>query len=59
MGLVRHPHCTDADWLTVGPIAPHAGAIQQHFANGGYAPVTVASYLSNIAHFARWGRSHL
>ncbi len=57
MGLARRPHCTYADWLTVSPIAPHADAIKQHFANGGYAPVTVASYLSNIAHFARWGRS--
>jgi site-specific recombinase XerD len=57
MGLVRPPHFTDADWLIAGPIAPHAGAIKQHFANGGYAPVTVVSYLSNIAHFARWGRS--
>jgi hypothetical protein len=47
MGFVRHPHCTDADWVTVGPIAPHADAIKQHFANGGYAPITVASYLTS------------
>lgn len=57
MGTVHLPHCTDVDWLTVGPIAPHAGAIKQHFADGRYAPSTVASYLSNIAHFARWARS--
>lgn len=56
MGTFHLPHCTDVDWLTVGPIAPHAGAIKQHFADGRYALSTVASYLSNIAHFARWAR---
>ena len=56
MGIARRPCCTDDDWLTVGPIAPHAGAIKQHFADGRYAPTTVASYLSGIAHFARWAR---
>jgi integrase/recombinase XerC len=55
-GIVRHPRCTAVDWLTVGPIAPHADAIKQHFADGRYAPTTVASYLSDIAHFARWAR---
>jgi len=48
MGTVHLPHCTDVDWLTVGPIAPHAGVIKQHFADGRYALSTVASYLSNI-----------
>jgi integrase/recombinase XerC len=56
MGTVRLPHCTDVDWLTVGPIAPHACAIKQHFAEDRYALSTVARYLSNIAHFARWAR---
>lgn len=56
MGTVQIPYRTDVDWLTVGPIAPHADAIKQHFANGRYAPSTVASYLSDIAHFARWAR---
>ena len=54
MGIVRRTHFTDLDWLNIGPIAPHIGAIKQHFADGRYAPTTVASYLSNIAHFARW-----
>ena len=57
MSPVHLPHCTNADWLIVGPIAPHADAIKQHFADGRYALSTVASYLSNIAHFARWARS--
>ena len=56
MATGHRPHCTDVDWLTVGPIAPHAGAIKEHFADGRYAPNTMASYLSNIAHFARWAR---
>ena len=56
MGTVHFSHCTDVNWLNIGPIAPHAGAIKQHFADGRYALSTVASYLSNIAHFARWAR---
>lgn len=57
MSTVHLPHCAYADWIVVGPIAPHADAIKQHFADGRYALSTVASYLSDIAHFARWARS--
>ena len=46
MEHVRCPHRADADWLTVGPIAPHADAIKQHFADGRYATSTVASFRS-------------
>jgi hypothetical protein len=53
MGIARHSRCPAIDWLTVGPIAPHAGAIKQHFVNGRYAPTTIAGYLTEIAHFAR------
>ncbi len=56
MGIVNRSRCTDVNWLTVGPLAPHSGAIQQHLADGRYASSTVASYLSNIAHFAQWIR---
>lgn len=57
MRIVRHSRCTAIDWLTVGPIAPHADAIKQHFVDGRYASTTTASYLTNIAHFARWAWS--
>ncbi len=57
MGIVRHSRCAAIDWLTIGPIAPHADAIKQHFVDGRYAPTTTASYLIDIAHFARWARS--
>ena len=57
MSTVPLPHCADVHWMVVGPIAPHADAVKQHFADGRYALSTVASYLSNIAHFARWARS--
>ena len=57
MGTVLHSRCAAVDWLTAGPIAPHAGAVKQHFADGRYATTTVASYLIDIAHFARWARS--
>ncbi len=56
MGIVYRSRCADVNWLTVGPIAPHAAAIKQHLADGRYASRTVASYLSNIAHFAQWVR---
>ena len=57
MGIVRHSRCAAVDWLTGGPIAPHADAIKQHFVDGRYASTTIASYLIDIAHFARWARS--
>ena len=57
MGTVHLTHCTDVDWLTIGPIAPHADAIKQHFVDGRYASTTIASYLIDIAHFARWAWS--
>ncbi len=57
MGLVQLPHLTDTDWLAVDPIAPHADAIKQHFANARYASSTARNYLCDIAHFARWARS--
>ena len=56
MGIFRQPPTTDFDWLTVGPVAPHADAIKQHFVVGRYAQTTCASYLINIAHFSRWAR---
>ena len=57
MGIVRHSRCAAIDWLTIGPIAPHADAIKQHFVDGRYASTTTASYLVDIAHFARWACS--
>jgi integrase/recombinase XerC len=57
MGIVRRPHRTDLDWLTIGPVAPQVDAIKLHFVAGRYAPTTVASYLINIAHFSRWARA--
>jgi hypothetical protein len=51
MGIVRHSRCAAIDRLTIGPIAPHADAIKQHFIDGTYASTTTASYLIDIAHF--------
>lgn len=39
MGIVRHSRCAAVDWLTSGPIAPHADAIKQHFVDGRYQPI--------------------
>jgi integrase/recombinase XerC len=57
MGIVRHSRCDAVDRLPVGPVAPHANAIKQHFVDGRYAPTTIANYLIDIAHFSRWARS--
>ena len=57
METVRHSRCAPIDWLTIGSVAPHADAIKQHFADGRYASTTIARYLIDITHFARWGWS--
>ena len=57
MGIVRHSRCAAIDWLTIGPIAPHADAIKQHFVDGRYASTTISNYRIDIAHFARWACS--
>ncbi len=56
MGIVNRVRPADWNPLTDGPIAPHVDAFKQHLADGRYAPSTVAGYVSNIAHFARWVR---
>ena len=57
MGIVHRSRFADADWLTKGPIAPHVDLFKQHLADGRYASSTVATYLSNIAHFGQWLRA--
>jgi len=56
MGIVYSYCLADIDWLTDGPIAPYVDAFKQHLSDGRYASGTVATYLSNIAHFAQWMR---
>ncbi len=57
MGIDCHVHIADLNGLTEGPISPHVDAFKQHLAEGRYASSTVAGYLANIAHFARWVQS--
>jgi len=56
MGIVHRSRRTDFDWLADGPIGPHVDAFKQHLTTRRYAANTFASYLSGIAHFARWAR---
>lgn len=56
MSIVHRSRFTGVNRLTDGPIEPHLDAFKQHLADGRYASSTVASYLSDIAHFAHWVR---
>lgn len=56
MGIIRNSGGATIDWLITGPLALHANAIEQHFVDGRYASATIASYLSDIDHFARWAQ---
>jgi len=57
MGINCHVRIVDLSRLIEGPISPHVDAFKQHLAEGRYASSTVASYLANISHFARWVQS--
>lgn len=56
MSIVHRSRFTNVNRLTDGPIEPYVDAFKQHLADGRYASSTVASYLSNIAHFTHWVR---
>ena len=44
----------EVDWLAASPIGPHAVAFKHHLTERRYAPHTVASYVAEVTHFARW-----
>jgi integrase/recombinase XerC len=45
---------TEVDWLANSPIGPYGAAFKRHLINRRYAAHTIASYLAEITHFARW-----
>lgn len=57
MGITQHPLHLDADSPVKGPIEPYFDAFRQYLAQHGYAAHTSASYLVDVAHFARWART--
>ena len=44
----------EVDWLASSPIGPHAVAFKRHLTERRYAAHTIASYVADLEHFARW-----
>lgn len=54
MDCVQRSRPTEVDWLANSPIGPYAAAFKRHLSKRRYAAHTIASYLAEITHFARW-----
>jgi hypothetical protein len=44
----------EVDWLAASPIGPSVVAFTEHLTELRYAASTIADYLADIKHFARW-----
>lgn len=44
----------EVDWLAASPIGPYTVAFKEHLTELRYAASTIADYLADIKHFARW-----
>ncbi|MEI8158934.1 MAG: tyrosine-type recombinase/integrase [Burkholderiales bacterium] len=47
-------HAIEVDWLATSPIGPYVVAFEDHLTKLRYAASTIAGYLADIKHFARW-----
>ncbi len=54
MDSAQRSHLTEVDWLATSPFGPYAAAFKRHLSKCRYAAHTIASYLAEITHFARW-----
>ena len=54
MDSAQRSRLNEVDWLADGPVGPHAAAFKRHLTKRRYAAHTIASYLAEITHFARW-----
>ncbi|MBA4178820.1 MAG: integrase [Leptothrix sp. (in: Bacteria)] len=54
MDTAQHPRVIEVDWLAASPIGPHATAFKRHLTERRYAAHTIASYVAEVTHFARW-----
>jgi site-specific recombinase XerD len=60
MNLTRRLHGRSAVWHFDSELAPYVGAFLDYLSERGYAPNTIDTYLSCVAHFAYWmGRCRL
>jgi integrase/recombinase XerC len=56
MSTVLRSRRPDTNDLTDGPLGPYVDAFTRYLTERRYAATTSASYLADIAHFARWAR---
>jgi len=54
MNSTRQLHSRPTDWLHEGQLAPYVDAFTHYLSERRYALHTIDTYLSCIAHFARW-----
>lgn len=54
MNIAQRSRLTEVDWLADSPIGPYAAAFKRRLTERRYAAHTIASYLAEITHFARW-----
>jgi site-specific recombinase XerD len=47
-------HSLKVGWLAASPIGPYAIAFKHHLTERRYATNTIASYVAEVTHFARW-----
>lgn len=47
-------HSLKVGWLAASPIGPYAIAFKHHLTERRYATKTIASYVAEVTHFARW-----
>ena len=54
MDTAQHSRVIEVDWLATSPIGSHAIAFKRHLTERRYAAHTIASYVAEVTHFARW-----
>ena len=54
MDTAQHSRVIEVDWLAASPIGPHATAFKRHLTERRYTAHTIASYVAELTHFARW-----
>ena len=54
MDITPLSRAIEVDWLAASPIGPSVIAFTEHLTELRYAASTIADYLADIKHFARW-----
>jgi hypothetical protein len=59
MANTRSSQLTGFDWLTNGPLAPHADVFKQYLTDRGYATTTFANCVGGIGHESTTTRRYI